>query len=149
MGSPLDVIDAGLPVGVAACFTTRSGGRSEPPWNALNLAGHVGDEPSRVATNRALLAQHLGTSEVSFPEQVHGAQVRIVDAARTVDLTGADALVTAEPGIAVGARVTIDALEAEHIRRLLAVSRSLEEAARTLGIDPATLYRKRQKLGLL
>ncbi|ACB74927.1 sigma-54-dependent transcriptional regulator [Opitutus terrae] len=53
------------------------------------------------------------------------------------------------PTVAVGAPVTIDALEAEHIRRVLATARNLEEAARTLGIDPATLYRKRQKLGLL
>jgi len=50
---------------------------------------------------------------------------------------------------AVGARVTLDELEAEHIRRILAASRNLDEAAKTLGIDPATLYRKRSKLGLL
>jgi NtrC-family two-component system response regulator AlgB len=30
----------------------------------------------------------------------------------------------------------------------VASSRNLEDAARTLGIDPATLYRKRVKLGL-
>jgi len=57
--------------------------------------------------------------------------------------------IPADPAIAVGARVTLDALEAEHLRRILAVSRNLDDAARTLGIDPATLYRKRQKLGLL
>ncbi len=51
--------------------------------------------------------------------------------------------------IEVGARVTLDELEAEHLRRILAVTATLEEAARTLGIDPATLYRKRQRLGLL
>jgi NtrC-family two-component system response regulator AlgB len=50
---------------------------------------------------------------------------------------------------AVGARVTLEELEAEHIKRILAAARSLDEAARTLGIDPATLYRKRSKLGLL
>jgi NtrC-family two-component system response regulator AlgB len=55
----------------------------------------------------------------------------------------------ADASIAVGAHVTLDELETEHIRRTLASSRNLEDAARTLGIDPATLYRKRQKLGLL
>jgi hypothetical protein len=47
----------------------------------------------------------------------------------------------------VGARVTLEELEAEHIRRILAASRNLDEAARTLGIDPATLYRKRVQAG--
>ncbi len=51
--------------------------------------------------------------------------------------------------IAVGARVSLDDLEAEHIRRILAHSRNLDESAKILGIDPATLYRKRQKLGLI
>ncbi len=50
--------------------------------------------------------------------------------------------------IEVGGAVTLDALEAEHIRRVLAGSASLEEAAATLGIDPSTLYRKRKRFGL-
>lgn len=53
-----------------------------------------------------------------------------------------------DSSVGVGAHVTIDQLETEHIRRILASSRNLDEAARTLGIDPATLYRKRLKLGL-
>jgi NtrC-family two-component system response regulator AlgB len=51
--------------------------------------------------------------------------------------------------VTVGSRATLDELEAEHIKRILATSRNLDEAAGTLGIDPATLYRKRSKLGLL
>ncbi|MBI2924296.1 MAG: sigma-54-dependent Fis family transcriptional regulator [Verrucomicrobia bacterium] len=47
----------------------------------------------------------------------------------------------------VGARISLAELEEEHIRRILAACASLEEAARVLGIDPATLYRKRKRLG--
>jgi NtrC-family two-component system response regulator AlgB len=50
--------------------------------------------------------------------------------------------------IEIGGAVTLDALEGEHIRRVLAASASLEEAAATLGIDPSTLYRKRKRYGL-
>jgi len=50
--------------------------------------------------------------------------------------------------VEVGGAVTLEDLEAEHIRRVLASTPSLDEAAQTLGIDPSTLYRKRKKYGL-
>jgi NtrC-family two-component system response regulator AlgB len=52
------------------------------------------------------------------------------------------------PRLELGGAVTLEALEAEHIRRVLAASTSLDEAAATLGIDPSTLYRKRKRYGL-
>jgi NtrC-family two-component system response regulator AlgB len=44
--------------------------------------------------------------------------------------------------------VSLDDLEAEHIRRILTTVPTMEEAAAILGIDPSTLYRKRKKYGL-
>ncbi len=46
----------------------------------------------------------------------------------------------------VGARVSLEDLENEHISRVVEQAPTLEEAARILGIDPATLYRRRKKL---
>ena len=48
----------------------------------------------------------------------------------------------------VGGAVTLEQLEAEHIRRVLAKTPILEEAATILGIDTSTLYRKRKRYGL-
>src|SRR5262249_38802913 len=48
----------------------------------------------------------------------------------------------------IGGGVTLEQLEAEHIRRVLAATATLDEAATILGIDPSTLYRKRKRYGL-
>jgi NtrC-family two-component system response regulator AlgB len=50
--------------------------------------------------------------------------------------------------VEVGGAVTLDELEAEHLRRILTTAATLEEAAAVLGIDPSTLYRKRKRYGL-
>jgi NtrC-family two-component system response regulator AlgB len=42
--------------------------------------------------------------------------------------------------------LTLEQMEAEHIRRVLATTATIEEAAVRLGIDPSTLYRKRKKM---
>ena len=39
-------------------------------------------------------------------------------------------------------------IEAEHIRRVLTATATIDEAAAVLGIDPSTLYRKRKRYGL-
>jgi len=43
---------------------------------------------------------------------------------------------------------TLEEVQNEHIRHVLANTASLQEASSVLGIDPATLYRKRKKLGV-
>jgi len=48
----------------------------------------------------------------------------------------------------VGARISIEQLECEHIRRIMHSTDSLHEAAEVLGIDAATLYRKRKRYQL-
>ena len=53
-----------------------------------------------------------------------------------------------QPNLELGGRATLDQIEAEHIRRILGASPTIEEAALLLGIDPSTLYRKRKRYGL-
>jgi len=47
-----------------------------------------------------------------------------------------------------GQPATLDQMEAEHIRRTLEATATIEEAAARLGIDPSTLYRKRKRYGI-
>jgi NtrC-family two-component system response regulator AlgB len=47
--------------------------------------------------------------------------------------------------VALGALVSMDAIEQAHVRLVTARTSTLEEAARVLGIDAATIYRKRKR----
>jgi NtrC-family two-component system response regulator AlgB len=53
---------------------------------------------------------------------------------------------TASPRI--GDRISLEAIEEEHIRRVLASTKSLQEAADILGIDQATLWRRRKQYNI-
>jgi two-component system, NtrC family, response regulator AlgB len=48
----------------------------------------------------------------------------------------------------VGMKIPLEELEGEHIRRVLAQSNTMEEAAQVLGISRGTLYEKKKKLNL-
>src|SRR5512135_284408 len=48
----------------------------------------------------------------------------------------------------VGSMVSMEKLEEAHLRKVLERTANLAEAAQVLGIDQATLYRKRKKIGL-
>jgi NtrC-family two-component system response regulator AlgB len=48
----------------------------------------------------------------------------------------------------LGDPVPFDDIEAIHIRRLLATTATIDEAAKSLGIDATTLWRKRKKYGI-
>jgi YfiH family protein len=85
-------------------FTDRWGGVSAVPYEELNLGGAVGDDPDAVTTNRELAAKSLGldAARVVWMNQVHGADVAVVDAPwgdRPVPRV--DAVVTAERGLAL------------------------------------------------
>jgi NtrC-family two-component system response regulator AlgB len=65
------------------------------------------------------------------------------------DEVGADDLaeiIQVRSELRVGGRVTLEEIENEHIRKVIANSRTIDEAAAVLGIDPATLYRRKKKL---
>jgi len=53
-----------------------------------------------------------------------------------------------DAALQVGALVSMEQLEEAHLRKVLERTANLAEAAQVLGIDQATLYRKRKKIGL-
>lgn len=79
--------------------TGRSGGSSPAPFDSLNLAVHVGDDPGRVAANRDLLRRGVGADDIAVLRAVHGSHVAVVDTPG--DVEAADAVITDTPGLGV------------------------------------------------
>ncbi len=59
-----------------------------------------------------------------------------------------ESLLSGDAGARLGDPVSLEKIEEEHIRRVLATTKSLQEAADILGIDQATLWRRRKKYGI-
>lgn len=95
--------------GFRHAFFTRRGGVSLPPWDTLNFAASVGDDPAAVQENLIRAARALGVAEgrLYFLSQVHGVASRAVqgdeDRAEVVREVG-DIVVSATKGVACGVR---------------------------------------------
>jgi YfiH family protein len=94
------------PPGVCAYTTTRVGGVSKAPFDSLNLALHVGDDPVHVARNRELLQQLNLPAEPCWINQTHGTHAVTLELDSSRD---ADAAITRLPGV-VAVVMTADCL---------------------------------------
>jgi hypothetical protein len=140
------------PPGVRAVCTVRTGGASSAPYDSFNTAMHVGDDPSAVATNRAMLRATLGLeAEPVWLEQVHGVTVCDLDAPRpAAALPIADAAITLRSGVACVVQVAdcipvlFASLDGQRVGAAHAGWRGLaagvlEATIGALQIDPRTL----------
>ena len=97
------VPDWPAPARVRAICSTRAGGVSQGPFASLNLGDHVSDDAVAVAANRAIFARQLpsgvGTAHPVFLQQVHGTELRWLDA-HTPNGVTADACATRDAAVA-------------------------------------------------
>jgi polyphenol oxidase len=81
---------------------TRHGGVSHPPYDRLNTSYEVGDHPSDVTANLAIIKKVLGADRLMYMQQVHGTHilsVRAEDMHNSLPATPADAVITDVPGL--------------------------------------------------
>jgi len=96
---------------IICATSTRIGGISPNPYNSLNLAYHVGDDPKNVAENRKRFCQKLGidVNSLVVANQVHGDNIEIIESDQagsgaygTNDaISSTDALITASNAVSI------------------------------------------------
>lgn len=129
-------------VRIRRVVTTRDGGVSAPPYASFNLSEHVGDRPDAVVANRERLATGIGLTpqRVIWMEQVHGHVVTVVEGPREQPVPASDAVVTAQPRLAVAVLVAdcVPVLLADPVRKIVAAVHAGRVGARA-GVLPAAL----------
>lgn len=132
---------------VRRVVTTRHGGVSGPPYDSFNLGDHVGDRSEDVAANRTRLAVGVGlpVQRLVWMEQVHGRTVAAVDGPLAAPVPATDALVTAEPGLAVAVLVAdcVPVLLADPVAKVVGAAHAGRVGSR-VGVLPAVLAAMRE-----
>ena len=102
--SPIKANDLALP-GISHAFFTREGGVSTGIYSALNTGMGSKDSRDAVLENRSRATKHLGTTleRLATPFQVHSADaIKVDEVWEQGQGPKADAVVTRQPGVAVG-----------------------------------------------
>jgi len=105
MLEPIEALCLKRMPGIRHGFFTRAGGISEGLYTALNCGPGSSDEATRIAANRARVAEHLGAKHADIVTlyQVHGATaLTLTDPVTADNRPKADAVVTRTPGLAIG-----------------------------------------------
>jgi len=103
-GVGLEVDEGARSHGLLVAFSGRRGGTSEPPFDELNVALSVGDEPEAVGENRRRVARAAGFEPwaLALARQVHGADLVQVGRRRRGLVGEADGLVARHRGPVLG-----------------------------------------------
>ena len=77
-------------------ISDRRAGVSPKPYESLNLALHVGDDPKNVLQNRTILAQNLGFNlqNLIYMDQIHSNKVMVISDPSVNKIENCDALIT-------------------------------------------------------
>ena len=112
-------------------------GTSLPPYDRLNLGGHVGDVSSQVLANREAVREAVGADELVLMNQVHGNRVHVVGAVGPDAPGDADGLVTDRPGVALVVLVAdcVPVLLADDAAGVVGVAHAGREGVRLAVVD--------------
>jgi YfiH family protein len=129
-------------------FTGRATAVGSPPYDGLNLGGHVGDDPLSAERNRSAVAAALGVrpDRLLFLNQVHGVEVLDAEGPWPSDVPDGDAVVSGARDLALAVLVAdcVPVLLHDAAAGLVAAAHAGRQGL-VAGIVPAILERMRQR----